>query len=203
MKEKTRERLKRGQENGDAYCFTAIDPETKLMLCYHVGKREADDADWFCHKLASATSGHFQVTTDGFKPYCTAMIEAFRWRIDFAQYIKLFQGGGQADARYSPGTIRRVAKRVRAGNPDPDKISTSIVERSNLTIRMTTRRMTRLTNAFSKLWDNHEAALALFFMAYNFVTVHGTLKTTPAVAHGLTDHVWSVEELLGVLAKYA
>jgi hypothetical protein len=128
----------------------------------------------------------------------------FGMRANFAQLIKIVgkpRGEGD-DRRYSPGEITSIIKRVRTGRPDPEKISTSIVERSNLTIRMRMRRFTRLTNGFSKSWLHHEAAFALFAVAYNLVLIHGTLKTTPAVKHGLTDHPWTVEELLTVLATH-
>ncbi len=204
MKEKTRARQHASDEFGDAYCFTGIDPQTKLLVTWHLGKRVGEDCHWFCDKLAKATSGDLQVTTDGFTHYSYAVVEAFRWRVDFAQLIKIFAHPSLTDQRtYSPTTIKSTRRRVIAGKPDPKHVSTSMVERSNLTWRMRCRRMTRLTNGHSKKWQNHEAALALMFAAYNFVTVHSTLKTTPAVAHGLTDHVWSMEELLGELARHA
>jgi len=204
MKEKTRARKNAADEYGDAYCFTAIDPVTKLMVAYHVGKRDVNDAAWFCDKLAAATSGQVQITTDGFKPYCTLMVEAFRHRGDFAQLIKIFSTPTQQDQRtYSPSTIKSTRQRVVSGNPNKKHISTSIVERSNLTWRMRCRRLTRLTNGHSKSWQHHEAALGLMFCAYNFCTVHTTLKQTPAVAHGLAIKTWSIEELLTVLAEHA
>ncbi len=204
MKERTRERLHRSHDFGDAYCFTAIDPQSKLLIAWHVGKRCFDDAQWFCDKLAASTTGPLQLTTDGFTPYCTTVVESFRSRVAFAQLIKIFANPSQNDQRtYSPTQIKSTRRRVIAGDPDKKHVSTSIIERSNLTWRMRCRRMTRLTNAHSKKWQNHEAALALVFTVYNFVTVHSTLKTTPAVAHGLADHPWTMEELLGELAKHA
>lgn len=203
MKERTRVKRHASEEYGDAYCYTALDPQTKLLVCWHVGKRWGDDAQWFCDMLAACTKGRLQITTDGFTPYCYAMVESFRHRADFAQLIKIFQQPSTNEQRtYSPSQIKSTRRRHVSGNPDPKHVSTSTVERSNLTWRMRCRRMTRLTNAHSKTWLNHEAALAITFAAYNFVTVHSTLKTTPAVAHGLTDHVWSMEELLTELAKH-
>ena len=186
---------------------TASPPLIRPPSCSSLGtsgKRCPQDAQWFCDKLAACVSGQVQITTDGYKPYCNTIPEAFRYRGDFAQLIKIFQNPSQNDQRtYSPTTIKSTRHRIIQGNPDKSQISTSMVERSNLTWRMRCRCMTRLTNAHSKKWQNHEAALALVFTVYNFVTVHSTLKTTPAVAHGLTDHAWTMEELLGELVKYA
>lgn len=203
MKERTRKRLDRSEEFGDCYVFTAIDPNSKLMVNWHCGKRDYGDAEYFCEKLARNTAGRMQITTDGFKPYSNIMVEAFRARVDFAQLIKIFGTPRSDGGTYSPAEIKGTRRRVCMGNPDPAKVSTSIVERSNLTLRMRCRRFTRLTNAHSKTWQNHEAAVAIVFMAYNFVTIHSTLKTTPAVQHGLTDHAWSFEEMLDVLKAYA
>ena len=202
-KEKTRVHKGYSEAVGDAYAFTAIDRHTKLLLAFHVGKRTHDDAQWFCNQLADAVDGELQLTTDGYTPYCTTVVEAFRSRVQFAQLIKIFgRGTSTTSGTYSPAVIKGIRTRVIIGHPDKKNVSTSIVERSNRTWRMRCRRMTRLTDAHSKKWENHAAALALTFVAYNFVTVHGTLKTTPAVAHGLTDHPWTMEELLGVLATH-
>jgi transposase-like protein/IS1 family transposase len=202
MKERTRQIKHRSQDFGDAYCFTALDPDSKLLITWHVGKRCEDDTHWFCEKLGRTVTGRCQITTDGWTHYAYAVIEGFNRRADFAQLIKIFSKP-QDQRTYSPSTIKGTRRRIVAGDPDPDHISTSMVERSNLTWRMRCRRLTRLTNAHSKIWFNHEAALAMTFAVYNFCTVHSTLKTTPAVAHGLTDHVWTLEELLGELAAHA
>ncbi len=197
MKEKTRQ-LKHPElvEAGDAYCFTAIERESKLMLAWHLGTRTPEDTAYFADKLALATAGRFQVSTDGFKPYATAIPAALP-NADFAQIVKTFATKEDGkEGRYSPGVVNGTVKTVRNGNPDPDKISTSHVERHNLTIRMQNRRMTRLTNAFSKKWENHELALALQFAFYNFCRVHQTLKMTPAMKAGLTGHRWTLEELI-------
>ena len=201
-KNKTAERMGYGEEVGDAYCFTAIERNTKLLLAWHLDKRSGNATRHFARKLKKATVGRFQLTTDGFKPYCTEMPYAMGRRIDFAQLVKVYASvkGNESANRYSPGCIQKAEKRMVSGNPDTDRVSTSHVERANLTIRMQVRRMTRLTNAFSKKWENHEAALGLFFAFYNFCRVHSTIKTTPAVAAGLTDHAWTVEELLRDLA---
>jgi IS1 family transposase len=201
-KKKTADRLGYSEEVGDAYCYTAIERDSKLLLAWHLGKRTASNTRWFAQKLQHATTGRFQLTTDGYTHYREAMPLWLGGRIDFAQLLKIFQPvkGNEAAVRYSPGSIREIKIRVISGNPNDDRICTSHAERHNLTIRTQVRRMTRLTNAFSKKWENHEAALALFFAYYNFCRVHGTLKTTPAVAAGLTDRTWSVERLLREMA---
>jgi len=180
---------------GDAYCFTAIERNTKLMLAWHLGKRSTEDTYEFAVKLRAATCGHFQLTTDGWRPYCTAIPEVFGDSVDFAQLVKEY-GDNDGERQYSPPIVTGISIKIRSGEPNVANICTSHVERHNLTIRMQVRRLTRLTNAFSKRWENHEAAIALFFAFYNWCRPHMTLKTTPAVASGLTDHVWSVPELL-------
>lgn len=196
---KERTRLRRGYNEsvGDAWCFTAIERTTKLILTWHLDKRSPEATSAFAFKLFLATQGKFQLSTDGFSPYRTAIPRMFS-NIDYAALIKTYgnpTGNGQ-EVRYSPGEVVQTHRVVLLGTPDVERICTSHAERSNLTIRMSLRRFTRLTNAHSKKWANHHAALALFFAFYNFCRVHSTLKTTPAVAAGLTDHVWSVAELL-------
>ncbi len=194
MKERTRLRTRPGQsEIGDAYCFIGMERESKLILAWHLGRRSAEDAREFAGKLAEATTGHFQVTTDGFKPYKTAIPEALSGA-DFAQLVKHY--ATKDDHKYSPGEVTGTTKVPCCGNPDEDRICTSHVERQNLTVRMQNRRMTRLTNAFSKKWANHQAALTLHFAYFNFCRVHQTLKKTPAMAAGLEDHVWTLWELV-------
>jgi transposase-like protein/IS1 family transposase len=195
-KERTRQRRGFGEAVGDCYTYTALERHTKMILAYHVGKRCPADTCAFAQKLSDATAGRFQLTTDGFRPYLTAIPDTFGDNIDYATLVKVY-GEPEEERRYSPPTIVDVIATPRIGNPDEGMICTSFVERSNLTVRMAVRRFTRLTNAFSKCWRHHEAMLALFFAFYNFCRVHMTLKTTPAVAAGLTDHVWSLEELLG------
>jgi transposase-like protein/IS1 family transposase len=196
-KERTRERRNFGADRGDAYCFTAIERDTKLIVAWHLGKRCPADTYSFAVKLRDATNGRFQLTTDGYRPYLTAIPGAFGNRIDFATLVKVYGTPSDEDRRrYSPGTVIDVIATEQIGNPDPAKICTSHIERSNKTLRMQIRRLTRLTDGHSKKWENHEMALAFFFAYYNFCRVHLTLKTTPAVANGLTDHVWSVKELL-------
>ena len=199
-KQKTNNRIHKGYEFGDAYCFTAIERDTKLMVAWHLGKRSPQDAKCFADRLRYVTSGRFQVSTDGYGPYTEAVPNAFDDQVDFAQLIKIYHQPAGPESRYSPAEIAEIHTKMVCGNPAPDLICTSHVERQNLNIRMGIRRMTRLTNAFSKKWENHEAHLAIYFLYYNFCRVHATLKTTPAVKAGLTDRVWSIEKLLNELA---
>jgi hypothetical protein len=143
----------------------------------------------------------FQITTDGFGPYRTAISNTLEDRCDFAMLIKVYRAPSEGEARYSPAEVAAVEKVPVLGRPDPERICTSIVERSNLSLRMGIRRFTRLTNAFSKKWENHEAALALFFAYYNFCRLHMTLKATPAKAAGLTAETWSLDKLLAEASK--
>ncbi len=201
MKEKTRQRNKPDELLiGDAYCFIGIERETKLILAWHLGRRTTEDAFEFANKLAYATSGRFQVTTDGFGPY-RAAIPSELGAADFAMLVKHY--ATKDDHKYSPGEVTGATKVPCVGNPDMDRCCTSHVERQNLTVRMQNRRMTRLTNAFSKKWANHAASLALHFCYYNFCRPHQTLtaraegrKTTPAMASGLEDHPWTLRELV-------
>jgi transposase-like protein/IS1 family transposase len=185
-------------EIGDQWVFVAIDADTKLIPSFHIGKRHLFDTRTFLWDLYNRIEGRTQITTDGLRHYTEGVPEAFGLNVDFAQLVKLFGDYGQhdADARYSPSPIVEVISKVRTGNPDPDHISTSFVERQNLTMRMAIRRFTRLTNAFSKKLTNLKAACALHFAYYNFCRVHSTLRVTPAMEAGLTDHIWTIAELL-------
>jgi hypothetical protein len=166
-----------------------------------MGRRTFDDTWQFTKKLADATADHsFQITTDGFAQYRDTIVhELGHKQIDFAQLIKIYAAPQGDEHRYSPPVVVDIITNVITGNPDPKRICTSIVERQSLTVRMQMRRFTRLTNAFSKKRENLKWALALFFAFYNFCRKHSTIKTTPAVASGLTDHVWSIGELLAAL----
>jgi transposase-like protein/IS1 family transposase len=201
-KEKTRERSNYAEWFGDAYCFTALERSTKLIIVWHLGKRSPADTDLFAEKLARATSGRFQLSTDGFTPYRTAIPAALGARVDFARLVKVYGFPEGEDRRYSPPEVIAAVATPSHGNPDMSRVCTSHVERHNLTARMTVRRMTRLTNAFSKKWENHETAMALFFAFYNYCRPHMTLnervgyKQTPAMAAGLADRIWTVAELL-------
>lgn len=198
MKKRGHVRQDDPEEWGDQWIFVAEDAYTKLIPSFVVGKRTNETTQAFISDLKSRLSHRTQLTTDGFHFYIDAVEEAFGTDVDFAQLVKLYGDYGQRDAaaRYSPGTILEVISKVRQGNPNPYRISTSYVERQNLTVRMGMRRLTRLTNAFSKKLSHLKAAVALHFAYYNFCRVHSTLRVTPAVEAGLTDHVWSVAELL-------
>ena len=182
----------------DQWVFVAIDAETKLIPAFHVGKRHREDTRAFLWDLYGRMSGRTQITTDRLHHYTAGVPHAFGLDVDFAQLVKLFGEWGQSDAnaRYSPSPIVEVISKVRTGDPDPAHISTSHVERQNLTMRMAIRRFTRLTNAFSKKLANLKAAVALHFAYYNFCRIHQTLRVTPAMEAGLTDHVWELKELL-------
>jgi transposase-like protein/IS1 family transposase len=186
-------------ELGDQWVFVAIDAESKLVPVFHVGKRHREDTRMFLGNLYPRISGRTQITTDGLHHYTAGVPDAFGLDADFAQLVKLFGDFGQFDTpegRYSPPRIAEVISKVRTGDPDPEHISTSMVERNNLTMRMAMRRFTRLTNAFSKKLSHLKAAVALHFAYYNFCRVHSTLRVTPAMEAGLTDRIWSIGELL-------
>lgn len=196
MKEKTRQRCYPTTEGvGDAWCYLATERNSKLVVAWHLGSRSPADTQQFADKLKNATNGRFLLSTDGYRPYLNVMRDTFGETIDYGQIVKVY-GTIDDDHRYSPPTVVSVNKVVLIGDPDQARICTSHAERNNLTIRMQIRRMTRLTNAFSKKMDNHRAALALHFGHYNFCRRHTTIKKTPAMEAGLTDHKWTLEELL-------
>jgi len=189
---------------GDVWTWTAIDAETKLMLCWRVGNRDGREAYKFIKDLASRLSIQVQLTTDGHKAYLEAVEGAFGADIDYAMLIKLYgTPPEEGQRRYSPSECVGTETKVVTGSPDEADISTSFVERHNLTMRMSMRRFTRLTNAFSKKLENHMHALSLYFMHYNYVRLHRSLRNpynrTPAIVAGLTDRIWTVEEIIGLL----
>jgi len=199
---KKRRNLRSGDapEVGDQWIYVAIDAETKLIPSFRIGKRVRPDTWAFLWDLNRRIANRIQLTTDGLNHYTVTVPECFGTDVDFAQLTKMFGDFGQfdgPDARYSPPRISGVISKVRQGDPDPRHISTSFVERQNLTMRMAMRRFTRLTNAFSKKLSHLKAAVALHFAYYNFCRVHSSLRVTPAMEAGLTDHVWSIAELLG------
>ena len=184
-------------EVGDQWVFVAMDADTKLIASYFIGKRSIGSTREFITDLHARLANQVQLTTDGFSFYRKAVEEVFGLDVDFAQLIKLYGDYGQhGTERYSPSPIVEVISKVRIGNPSRDDISTSYVERQNLSMRMAIRRLTRLTNAFSKKLDNLRFAVALHFAYYNFCRVHSSLRVTPAMEASLTDHVWSIAELL-------
>ena len=180
---------------GDAWVWVAIDADTKLVPCWLVGTRDAGCATEFIADLERRLANRVQLTTDGHKVYLNAVIDAFADDIDYAQLVKSFGNSPEAQKRYSPAVCNGCQKIIRLGDPEETLISTSYVERQNLTMRMSMRRFTRLTNGFSKKLENHEAAVALHYMWYNFVRVHQTLRVTPAMAAGVSNHVWSFQEV--------
>ena len=189
---------------GDVWTWTAIDADTKLVPCWHVGGRDGRDAWEFIVNLRSRLANRVQLTTDGHTAYLEAVEHVFGADVDYAMLIKLYgHETREGQRRYSPPECIGADKRIISGNPSKADISTSYVERQNLSMRMGMRRFTRLTNAHSKKLENHMHALALYFCHYNFVRVHKTLSkpyaTTPAMAAGLTDHVWEVEEIISLL----
>lgn len=170
------------------------------MFCFHVGRRTAEDANLFANKLALCVSDSIRphVSTDGYNPYHVAIPQAFGHNVDHGMLVKQYASPtGKGQQRYSPASIIGAKHYQNLGHSEPGQICTSHIERSNLTVRMQNRRFTRLTNAFSKKWENHELMFALFVAWYNFCRLHMTLKTTPAVAAGLANKAWSVERLLG------
>jgi len=184
---------------GDVWTWTAIDADTKLVPCWMLGARDANAARDFVDDLASRMANRIQLTTDGLKVYLNAVDKAFGNDIDYAQLIKVYGIDPEGEKRYSPAICTSCESHPVKGNPDPKHINTSYVERQNLSMRMSMRRFTRLTNAFSKKIENHAAAVALYFTWYNFGRLHQTLKTTPAVKAGVADHVWKVEEMVALL----
>jgi IS1 family transposase len=186
---------------GDLYTYVALDPQSKLVACWLVGRRLRADATIFMQDLASRLKHRVQLTTDGYRAYIEAVANAFGEQVDFAQLVKMYapEGGKTPERRYSPSVCTGAKPMPIVGSPEPRHISTSMVERQNLTMRMFMRRFTRLTNGFSKKVENHIHAVALHFMWYNFGRVHGTLGVTPAFAAGLTDHRWTVEEVIGLI----
>jgi len=181
---------------GDAYCWVAVERNTKLVLTWHLGRRTRRDALEFIEKLNQVTAGRFQITTDGFQPYFDAVHTSLGTRVDYSQLIKLYGAASEDVHRYSPPRVVDAIAKPMWGDPDPERICTSHVERQNLTLRMSMRRLTRLTNAFSKKWYNLREAFALQFAYYNFCRVHQTLRVTPAMESRITDHIWTLQELI-------
>jgi transposase-like protein/IS1 family transposase len=203
MKEKTKKKQiwdidSNVDQLGDAYCFVAFERNTKMILTWHLGRRTFSDTWEFTKKLAQATAdSRFQVTTDGFASYRDTIVHELGYKgIDFAQLIKVYAAPQGDERRYSPPEVVDVFSSTVFGNPNPERVCTSHVERQNLNIRHGMKRMARLTLCFSKKWENLKAMYAIYFAFYNFCRVHRTIKETPAMAAKLTDHVWSLTELL-------
>jgi IS1 family transposase len=189
--------MREAGQAGDIWTWTALDAETKLIASWMVGPRTVAAAHDFMADLASRLANRVQLTTDGHKAYLSAVEDSFGGGIDFAMLVKLYGEvkGSNPERRYSPGECCGAIKGTVCGNPDDKHVSTSFVERQNLTMRMSMRRFTRLTNAFSKKVENHAHAVALHFMYYNFGGIHKTLRVTPAMEAGISDHIWSFAEI--------
>ncbi len=193
---------KRGQFGyGDVWTWVAIDADSKLIISWRIGPRDLGTAYDLMYDLFARVSGRIQLSTDGLKLYAEAVEGAFNNEIDYATISKVYGADPSEEKRYSPAKIQSITTEVITGSPNPKHISTSYIERQNLTMRMSIRRFTRLTNAFSKKLENHAASVALHYMHYNFARIHGTLRVTPAMQAGLSDHVWSVEEIVRLLDR--
>lgn len=186
---------------GDQWTFVALDADTKLVPAFHIGKRTKYHATLFMNDLAERLTNRVQISSDALKSYIDAVEVAFGADVDFGQSVKFYEAQPIGPGRYSPPKVVRAERHVVAGNPDQKHISTSLVERQNLTMRMGMRRFTRLTNAFSKKAENHRAAVALHFAHYNFVRQHKSLRVTPAMAAGVSDRLWTLEELVEQTSK--
>lgn len=202
-KEKNASPEKKRQGWGDVWTWTALDSETKLIPCWFIGNRNASSAYHFMHDLKARLATRVQLTTDGHAAYLSAVEDAFGAEIDYAMLIKIYgnESGPEqkhAEIRYSPAQCMGARKTVISGMPEYRHVSTSHTERQNLSMRMGMRRFTRLTNAFSKKLENLEHNVALYFMHYNFCRVHTTLRVTPAMEAGITDHIWTLEEVVNL-----
>jgi IS1 family transposase len=188
---------------GDVWTWTAMCADSKLVFAWLVGNRDLDAACVFMEDVASRLASRVQLTTDGHRPYLTATANAFDYKVDYSMLQKIYGPDpnypGRA-TRYSPAIVIGTKIIGICGNPDPQHISTSYAERQNLTMRMQMRRFTRLTNGFSKKLAHHEAAISLHFLWYNFARIHQTLRVTPAMAAGISDHVWALEEIANLMA---
>jgi IS1 family transposase/lambda repressor-like predicted transcriptional regulator len=189
---------------GDVWTWTALDADSKMILSYYVGDRSSQSAIVLMDDLRARLSNRVQLTTDGHRAYLEAVEGAFGGDVDYTQLVKLYgQSPDAAKGRYSPAECVGIRKERVEGNPDKKHISTSYVERQNLTMRMSMRRFTRLTNGFSKKLDNHIYALALYFMHYNFCRIHKTLKVTPAMEAGVSEKLWSLEDIIAAIDERA
>lgn len=181
---------------GDQWTFVALDPDTKLVPAFRIGKRDLGTATAFMCDLSERLANRVQLSSDALAAYVSATEEAFGRDVDYGQAVKFYEADPIGPGRYSPPHVVRQEKTALVGNPDQAHISTSLIERQNLTMRMSIRRFTRLTNAFSKKVENHKAAVALHFAHYNFVRWHRTIRCSPAMAAGVSKHLWSMEELV-------
>ena len=186
---------------GDVWTFVAIEAQTKLVLGWRVGNRDAASATAFIKDIAGRLASRIQLTTDGHKMYLEAVEQAFGAAVDYAMLVKLYGAETDGQRQYSPAQCIGAEIRPITGAPDRRHVSTSYIERQNLTMRMSMRRFTRLTNAFSKKIENHMHSVALFYMHYNFARIHQTLRVTPAMEAGVSNHVWSIEDIIALSQK--
>src|SRR5229473_7608091 len=203
MKEKqARGKAQRPANVGDTWTWTGIDADSKLIISWFIGTRDADAAWTFMRDLASRLTNRVQLTTDGHRAYLDAVDGAFGTSIDYAMLVKQYGTAPEAEKRYSPPICLGAERQEVRGRPDPEHISTSYVERQNLSMRMGMRRFTRLTNAFSKKLANHMHALSIYFMHYNFVRIHQTLRVPPAMAAGVTDRLWDLNDIVAIVDEW-
>ena len=195
----TLEKLERDGHVGDVWTWVAMDADTKLICSWMVGERNGATAFQFMQDLAGRLSNRVQLTTDGFKAYLNAVEGVFGSDIDYAMLVKIYGDTTEGQKRYSPAECTGTKRETITGSPNKKHISTSYIERQNLTMRMSIRRFTRLTNAFSKKLENHIASIAIHYMHYNFCRIHQTLRVTPAMAAGATEHLWSIQDLIALL----
>jgi len=201
-KNRTEEIAKNHPDSGDVWLWVAVDADTKLVPSWTLGQRDVSTAIAFVFDLASRLSNRVQITTDGHRPYIEAIDTAFGSEVDYSILQKLYGSPQEHDTRYSPARCIGIDVRPVSGNPDPKHISTSYVERHNWTVRGRMRRYTRLSNGFSRKLRNHAAATALNYFAYNFIQIHKTLRTSPAMASGVTDRLWDVNDLVTLWESY-
>lgn len=188
------------QSYGDVWTFVALDPESKLVPTYHVGQRNWEDTNAFVHDLSSRMKNRIQLSSDGMNQYLNTVEEAFGTDVDYGQIVKIYGGADDIDGkrRYSPPPVTAISKKAISGEPDLETISTSHVERQNLSVRMRNRRLTRLTNAFSKKLENFRASMGLTYAYYNYCKIHRTIRCTPAMAAGVSDRIWTVRDLVSL-----
>jgi IS1 family transposase len=201
-KNRTEEIARKNPDAGDVWLWVAVDADSKLVPSWMLGKRDLATAKDFIGDLASRLSKRVQITTDGHRQYLTAIEDEFGSAVDYAQLQKIYGAVAENETRYSPAKRIGSDMKVVSGNPDPKYVSTSYVERQNWTVRTTMRRYTRLSNGFSRKLENHAAATALNYFAYNFIKIHRTLRMSPAMAAGVTDRLWDVADLVALWEQY-
>jgi IS1 family transposase len=201
-KNRTEEIAKNHPDAGDVWLWVAVDADTKLVPSWMLGQRDLGTATTFVSDLASRLSNRVQITTDGHRPYVEAVENAFGMEVDYSILQKIYGTPQENETRYSPARCIGIDVRHVTGSPDPKHISTSYIERQNWTVRTKMRRYTRLSNGFSRKLENHAAATALNYFSYNFIQIHNTLRTSPAMAAGVTDRLWDVHDLVALWESY-